>query len=312
MLQLNKLRELNMRAATQPGRPPHLSAASGLIHAGKFLYAVGDDEQHLAIFAIDGDMPGEWLRLQSDALPLPKAERKARKPDFEVLVKLPPFASYAHGALLALGSGSKPQREAAVLLALDTQGAVAGTPRRIDLSSAYADLRKQLGEINIEGAVVTDQRMRLLQRGNSRHGRNATVEWNLPEVLQQLSGSDALTGLAPLAVTDYELGAVNGVRLCFSDGVTLPQGGWLFTAIAEDTDNSYADGQCLGAAVGYVRPDGQLAWVRQLEQPHKLEGIEAWVQGDVIQLLLVTDADDEKIPAALYSAVIPLSDLQNR
>ena len=42
----------------------------------------------------------------------------------------------------------------------------------------------------------------------------------------------------------------------------------------------------------------------RLEQPYKMEGVNARVEGDVIRLLLVTDADDFEIPAALFSASI--------
>jgi hypothetical protein len=42
----------------------------------------------------------------------------------------------------------------------------------------------------------------------------------------------------------------------------------------------------------------------RLEQPYKVEGVNARVEGDVIRLLLVTDADDFEIPAALFSVVI--------
>jgi hypothetical protein len=35
-----------------------------------------------------------------------------------------------------------------------------------------------------------------------------------------------------------------------------------------------------------------------------VEGVNARVEGDVIRLLLVTDADDFEIPAALFAATI--------
>ena len=44
----------------------------------------------------------------------------------------------------------------------------------------------------------------------------------------------------------------------------------------------------------------------RLDQPHKIEGVDAQVAGDVIRLLLVTDADDASVPAAMFSAAIPM------
>ena len=46
------------------------------------------------------------------------------------------------------------------------------------------------------------------------------------------------------------LGDVDGVGVGFTDGVALPDGGWLFCAVAEDTRNAYDDGRLVGAFVG--------------------------------------------------------------
>jgi len=45
----------------------------------------------------------------------------------------------------------------------------------------------------------------------------------------------------------------------------------------------------------------------RLDAPHKVEGVEAGVEGGRVRLLLVTDADDAAIPASLYSTEIPLA-----
>ena len=78
----------------------------------------------------------------------------------------------------------------------------------------------------------------------------------------------------------------------------------VFTAIAEDTDDSYNDGLCVGAAIGVAGNDGTLRCLRWLDRPYKVEGVDARVDGDVIRLLLVTDADDADIPASLLSATL--------
>ena len=76
----------------------------------------------------------------------------------------------------------------------------------------------------------------------------------------------------------------------------------LFTAVAEDTDDSYNDGACAGAAVGFV--DNDLRCLYRLERPYKVEGVNARVEGDSVRLLLVTDADDLDTSAGLFSATI--------
>ena len=88
----------------------------------------------------------------------------------------------------------------------------------------------------------------------------------------------------------------------------MPDGATVFTAIAEDTDDAYHDGPCVGAAIGIAeRSGGRLRCLHRLERPYKVEGVDARVEGDVIRLLLVTDADDAAVPAGLFSAAIALA-----
>ena len=42
------------------------------------------------------------------------------------------------------------------------------------------------------------------------------------------------------------------------------------------------------------------------DRPHKVEGIDVAVAGGEAEMLLVTDADDPCVPAALYSATVAL------
>ena len=92
--------------------------------------------------------------------------------------------------------------------------------------------------------------------------------------------------------------------MCFTDAAAFPDGGVVFTAIAEDTDDAYNDGRCVGAAIGIADNAGRLRCLYRLDQPHKVEGVDARVDGDVIRLLLVTDADDAAVPAGLFSTTI--------
>ncbi len=48
------LSSLDLVEAPGPGQPAHLSAESGLVRVGKFLYVVADDEHHLGMFAATG------------------------------------------------------------------------------------------------------------------------------------------------------------------------------------------------------------------------------------------------------------------
>jgi len=301
MIGPTKVRQLDLSAATTAGRPLHLSAASGLACINSFIYVVADDELHLGVFRANSSEPGHLLRLFEGELPACKVDRKKQKADFEALTPLPGYEGFPHGALLALGSGSRPNRRLGALLGLDAQGAVCGSPRVVDCSTIFASLAGEFPALNIEGAVVSGAELRLFQRGNQRNSKNAIIRFALSEFLNALNSKPA-AAITPLVINTFDLGQIEGIPLCFTDAAALPDGTMVFTAVAENTDDNYKDGACAGAAVGIV--DKELLCLYRLEQPYKVEGVNAWVDGNVIRLLMVTDADDFEIPAALLSATI--------
>ena len=303
-LTLTKIRELDLSAAPGPGRPSHLSAASGLVRAALYLYVVADDELHLGVFHATGARAGHLLRLFAGELPASPAARKARKPDLEALTLLPPFAGYPRGALFALGSGSTRERRRGALLALDARGEASSAARLCDLSNLFAALDERFTSANIEGAVVNGDELCLLQRGNRRVVQNAIVRFHLSTVLETFQSNAPVT---PFAIHAFDLGSVDGIPLCFTDGAALPDGDIVFTAVAEDTPDAYQDGPCAGAAIGVADREGNLRCLHRLDRPHKVEGVDARVEGDAIRLLLVTDADNAAVPASLYSAVLEKS-----
>ena len=102
---------------------------------------------------------------------------------------------------------------------------------------------------------------------------------------------------APLRTTDVPLGHTPvGIPYGFTDGTALPGGGWVFTAVAEDTRDSYHDGHCAGALVGWVDSDGRLLRTEPLAGAPKVEGITLDPLG---RLLMVTDSDNPFAPSAL-------------
>ncbi len=303
MIHPNRIRRLDLVAPTSPGRFAHLSAASGLVRVRRLLYVVADDELHLGMFDATGSAPGKLIALFDGKLPESKSKRKAKKPDLEALALLPPFSVYDHGALFALGSGSRRNRRTGALLGLTADGEASGQPSRVDLSSLFALLENEFSELNIEGAVASGDELCLLQRGNSVEAQNAVVRYRLAEVLDVLAfvRDDPLR---PLAIQRVDLGNVDGIPLCFTDGAALPNDELLFTAIAENTHDCYRDGPCVGSAVGIIGHDGTLRYLDRLDHPYKIEGVDATVVGNAIRLLLVTDDDDPSVPAFLLAATI--------
>ncbi|MFP2926764.1 DUF6929 family protein, partial [Pyxidicoccus sp. 3LG] len=106
MIRTTLRRTLTLEVPEAPGRLAHVSAASGLVRAGEWLYVVADDALHLAVFPMRGDAPGRSVRLFEGVLPEEPKARKAAKPDLEVLCRVGPLTGAPHGALLALPSGS--------------------------------------------------------------------------------------------------------------------------------------------------------------------------------------------------------------
>ncbi len=301
-LETRIIRELLVDDAAGLAGHAHLSAASGLVRLGQRLYVVADDEHHLAMFDLCNREPGRLVAIFGDEQPVHHQARKAAKPDCEALLVLPAFAGYPQGALMAMGSGSRPSRQRGVLLAIDGAGEIHEPARTVDLAPLLAPLLNLIPDLNIEGAFVCGENFSLLQRGNGASAINARISFSWNGVQRWLAGVGPAP--KPVSTTRFELGAIDGVALSFTDGAALPGGDWLFSAAAEDTSDTYNDGRCAGSAIGLVDAGGTIRMLQRLSLNCKVEGIAAAVAGKTINLLLVTDADDRLRPALLLSAAL--------
>lgn len=222
---------------------------------------------------------------------------KALKMDLEACVCLP------DGRLVALGSGSTAARERVVV------ADVAGSVRVRDARELYAALRARAdfsgSELNLEGAVVAADMLYLFQRGNgaARGGRspvNAVGSIALGAFVAFLDG-----GGAPLleSVVPVDLGTVAGVRYGFTDACALPDGRLAFVAGAEDSPDTFRDGQVLGCRFGLLDGDA-CVYTDVLDdggRPSglKLEGIDFVREADDggLEFVVVADMDDPHVPA---------------
>jgi hypothetical protein len=302
MIVSDEIRELTLVEVAASNRPGYLSAASGLVSVQSWLYVVADDEYHLGVFRRDSDAPGELFRLIDGDLPAEKKQRKKQKPDFEVLLRLPAFESYPDGALLAAGSGSRENRQVGVIVGLDKDGALVGDPQKTDLSFIFSPLKAAFAALNIEGAVVSGAELLLFQRGNKADSANAIIRFSLASFLAGLRGNESAS-LNPLSVRPVDVGRIGDIPLSFTDAAVLPDGSILFSAVAEDTNDNYNDGSCIGSALGLIAANGTQRWLRRLERPYKIEGLDVRRDGEQLKILMVTDADDIALPAKLLSSV---------
>lgn len=299
MISTEILRTLDLHTPLSDGRHAHFSAASGLVVRGEKFYVIADDEVHLACFTLDSKTPGCGVLLFADHLPDGKKARKAAKPDLETLGMLMPSAHYKHGALLALGSGSKPNRQTGVLVPFLEEGNSLGPPQILDLSLLYDALRERFSSLNIEGLALTQETITLLQRGNASDSSNALIALSLTDFLAITTGKVSSIPAAKLDIHTVDLGCLEKVPLGFTDGIVLADGNILFSAAAEDTQDTYSDGHCAGSVIGVVTTGGVILRMKRLDRACKVEGIATRMENGKGVLLMVTDADDEKVPALL-------------
>jgi hypothetical protein len=304
------LRNVTLAAHAHPNLRTHVSACSGLIEMAGQWFAVSDDEHHLASFDLDPQSPAQLIRLFEGELPIDPAKRKSQKPDLEVLTALPASEHHPHGALLALGSGSKRSvRERGVWITREENGTL-GSPQHIDLAPLYAPLRNHFSDLNIEGAIFAGDTFRLLQRGNASDTLTASISYSAQEILNWLAGNtNALPSISHIAPID--LGHVEGVPLTITDAAPVAghAGLWAVSAAAENTANSYADGPCVGSAVAFLNANNEVVAKHLLFGAPKVEGIVATrstTGPSFITVTMVTDADDPLRASQVLRAQVAL------
>lgn len=209
--------------------------------------------------------------------------------------------------LLAFGSGSLPPREVVVVTNGWDRGPLES--RVIAAPALYARLRDTPAfagsELNLEGVLLDGEDLVVLNRGNgaARGGlepTDALARLGLVTLLAHLQDPAATTPPELRGVEGWTLGEVNGVRLTFTDAMSV-EGGLLYIAAAEDTPDAVRDGPVLGCAVGIIRR-GRGRWTRVEEGigwcTAKIEGVapDPTAPGHI---LAVTDPDHLDEPAAL-------------
>lgn len=288
-MQLKPVRTLDVERPMASGHT-FVSAASGLVMTGGHIYVAADDACEIAVFDAAGDAPGRLFPIIADELPRDAAERKKKKPDFEILVHLP--ESGENGALIALGSCSKKRRMRGAVIALGRNG-LPGDIRLIDLAPLCELIEPMVGEINLEGALVEGDRLLLFNRGNARAPECCVIETGLGTLLD-----GSVTDATPIA--RFTLPAINGVPLTVTDAC-MTAGSIVLSAAAEASDDSYADGAIAGAALVRLDADFQMTGIDPIDPPQKVEGVSLGSDG---ALYCVTDADDPDCPAMLYRVFI--------
>lgn len=298
-------------ARPDPERPPYVRAGSSLARIGGRIAVIEDDANFIALIAPDSRR-ADYIRLP----PGPGGHRvfdeehgnKGDKLDLEACVTI-----HDEGVerLVALGSGSGPERERIVVAS-----APGGGEPEIEVYHApafYAALREERAfsgsALNVEGVIVLPGGvMRLYQRGNGepRDGVepvNATADLDWPALLAHLRAPETRPAPALHDVVRYELGRLDGVRLGFSDA-ELYEGLVLFSASAED-DAGGGDGRVTGSVLGVIDESGA-RWTELTDTDGgpfrgKIEGLHL-SPDDARLMYFVVDEDDTEKPSELYEA----------
>ncbi|ALN63919.1 hypothetical protein GLA29479_3057 [Lysobacter antibioticus] len=291
------VRSLEIDPASHPRGQPHISSASGLAIVGDWFYIVADDENHL-IALRSADVEAGSLRmlpLLEARLPTDPAERKRRKRDLEALFHVPGDEGRPP-MLVAWGSGSRAQRDFAYIVGLDSDGSLAGAARAVSLTRLHDVLRSHVGELNIEAGLVQGDDLCLFSRANRGAPANGCFRLDLGLVIGFLLADEGAAQVPPVRFAELDLGRIGEVPVGITDATPLVEGGWLLSAVAEDTSNAYDDGRCAGAVLAACDASGKLTWTGRLDGGFKVEGIAFDEQGT---LWLTTDADDPSVPSGL-------------
>ena len=305
-LELSRIRVLDLGAPSSPGGTPHVAAASGVVRRAEYVYVIADDELGLAVFDASSDEPGRIETALSGELPSHGRDRSEAKPDLEALTTLPPFEGHPHGALLGLGSGSTEERDRGFAWALAADGSLDGDPIELDLAPLYKLLRDRLDALNVEGAAVMGDELWLLQRGNSEHGENAVVALSCEEILKSLENDRTLAAEEFERLLAFDLGELHGEALTFSDASALGRDVLVFTASAEDSSGTKENGAILGSVVGTIDLDGNVQRLRTIDRKHKVEGVHAVLDTEIITMTFVCDQDDPSEASPLLTATMGL------
>lgn len=294
-------------------RPAHVRAGSGLARVGGRIAVIQDDAHFVAMADPATGLAG--------AVVLPAGEgglrqfddargNKRFKLDLEACAALP---SPEGDLLVALGSGSSPLREK-VLVARRLESASPGI-RLVDASPLYAALRAARdfsgSEMNVEGAVVIGDVLRLFNRGNGAPGDDhgpvdATCDLPLGALLAFLDDPAANPPPSPSNIVQWTLGEIGGHALGFTDGAVL-DGRLFFTATAEDSPDAVRDGPVAGSAIGVFDRDGGGARWALLRDAHG-EPFDGKVEGLLLRgpasAWIVVDRDDPSHPSELCEVTL--------
>jgi hypothetical protein len=206
-------------------------SGSALEYHKDSLYVIGDDVHYILCLDAQWNVIRHIQLFESALERIPKPD----KPDIEC-------AAVIDDVLYLLGSGSKsPQRDVAFIVQLSDY-----TVKKINTAAFYGIFRDRnlMGEMNIEGFTGCKDKLLLFNRANTSQP-NSLIVTDRKIVKRQFPDR--------FKVMPVEIGSLNNIPLGISGASYCEVNDILFiTASAENTDNTYDDGDIIGSVLGIV------------------------------------------------------------
>ena len=262
-----------------------IGSASGLLYKDNNVLAVSDNGGYLYQYDIKAGNLTKTPLFENDVM---ENISKPQKPDFEAMTEY-------NDTLYIFGSGSTANRNIMITLGLNTKEVIS----TVDLTDFYAVLQSfgsiKPDDFNIEGIVRNANTWYFFQRGNNGTGHNAIFT---------VTGDIAKHDFSVIH-NPYKLPKINGIETCFTDALLVGDTIY-FLATAENTSNSYDDGEVLGSIIGRIDTHKmKIGKTKRISDTNKFEGIALYDQNpSEIVFLLCEDNDSDVLESDIYKLTI--------
>lgn len=261
-----------------------ISSASGLLYHNAALYLVSDNSHMLYEYHPESEKLEKTLIVNKEYLGPQENIPKKDKPDYEAI-------ALKGDSIYLVGSGSGENRNLIGHVNIKTKALLP----HIDATDLYLAMQT-FSEIapedfNIEAAVNDGDTWYFLNRGNGPKAKNGIFT---------LNGSMNDTAFQ-IVYNDIKLPKINGVQATFTDAC-LADGKLYFTAAAENTTSTYADGAVAGSLLGRMNLDKmKVEKTVVISDKNKFEGITLFKEdAKTLEFLLCEDADNDTTESIVY------------
>lgn len=263
-----------------------LGSASGLLYNNNSILAIGDNSSYIYEYNLESNQLQKHPLLEQSS----EGILKNIKPDFESLTQF-------GNDIYIFGSGSTDKRNQMVQLDATTKKVITTT----DLSNLYATMQS-FGEVkpenfNLEGAIYNGENWFLFNRGNGKNSKNSVFT----------IGGQNLTDDFSIIYNTVKLPKIKGVETSFTDAI-LVKDKIYFLATAEDTPNTYDDGEVLGSIIGRINPETmKVEFTKKITATAKLEGLALYSESEKeITFLICEDNDTDVQESNIYKLTLNL------